>query len=78
MHTAPYDKSPIGAMPDATDKKGHYDVEIVACLAAAVAAKRDIDIVFEPSRKRDVPTVPKFTDSQRKIRSVEVVDKMVA
>ena len=43
-----------------------------------IATKRNIDIVAEPSRKRYMPTAPKFRKICRLIRETEVVFQMYA
>jgi len=58
----PDDIGPVGTMPEATDEKGDEEIELPAPGFSTVAAERNVEVVAEPSRERDVPAFPKFRD----------------
>lgn len=76
MHAAPHDERPVGTMPDAAHQEGHEDIPIVSSFAATVAAQRNVNVLREPSGQRNVPTLPKVSDANGKIRSSEVVGQI--
>lgn len=66
-------ESPVGAVPDAADKEGDEEVEIVACTPYAVAAQRNVEVVHEPCAERYVPPFPELADRGGEIGTVEVL-----
>lgn len=76
MQDAPQKERPVGTVPNAADKEGYEDVEIVAPAGTTASAQGDVDIVLEPRGKRDVPTPPKVGYTHRQIRAAEVVDEV--
>ena len=69
---APADKVPVGAVPDAGQRPDHQHVEQLPGQPAAVAAQRDVDVIPEPGRQRDVPPPPKLGDAGGNVRQVKV------
>lgn len=78
VHKAPHHERPVRAMPNAAHEERRHDVQVIASLAAAVAAQRNVHVILEPARKRYVPTPPEIRDAHGKIRVVEVVHKVKA
>ena len=61
------------AVPQPAENHGDEQVEIGAQAPLAVAAQRDVEIVAEPHRERDVPPPPEFGDRGRVVGGVEVL-----
>ena len=59
-------------MPNATNQKGYEDIPIVLQFGASATSHRYVNIVFEPCRKRNVPTMPKVGNAGCKIGATEV------
>lgn len=72
MIGSPCDESPVGAMPEPTQQENDKRVTDHLCLRAAAAAQRDIDVIAEPSRQRNVPSAPELGNVAAEIRHVEV------
>ena len=72
MAQTPDHKCPVCAVPYARAEEHDKAVECGAPAAAAVPAERNIQILFEPSRKRYVPAPPEFRHARRGVRKVEV------
>ena len=78
MHTPPYDKRPIGTMPNAAYEEGHENVPIGPRLAATAAAQGNVNLLCEPTGERNMPASPKVRDTYRKIGSSEVINQIEA
>ena len=72
MNRTPYHIGEAGSVPKSAYQHGEKQVHILANLAFAVAAKRNIHIVAKPKRERNVPAAPKFGDVERAEWVVEV------
>ena len=72
MHASPGHKMKAGTMPQSAQKHGDEEVDVLSDFAFAVSTQRNIDVIANPSGKRDVPTTPKIGDANGRIRSVEV------
>ncbi len=60
-------------MPDTADEVDDHNVYISPDPAPAVSAQRDIDIGFQKTGQRHMPSVPEFGDGQRFIGRVKVL-----
>ena len=78
MQHAPKDEIPGSPMPQTAQKHGDNKVGVLAYLTFTVAAQRDIEIIAQPTGKRNMPTTPKLCNGCRLIRRVEVHIKMEA
>lgn len=76
MNPSPKDEVKRCSMPKTTQKHRHEKVEILAELAMTIATKRNIEIIFEPRGKADVPTAPKLCDRGGFVGAIEVFGKM--
>ena len=65
-------------MPKAAGQKGHKQIKAVPEFGASASAQRNINIVPEPCRQRDVPSAPKLLDRGREIRTFEVCHQVDA
>lgn len=72
MEAAPEDEGPRGAVPKSGKKEDDPRVENDARQNATRAAERNVHVVAEPSRKRDVPVAPEVAEGLREIRTIEV------
>ena len=72
MHAAPSHEIEAGPVPEATQKHGDDEVDVLPQLALAVATQRYVDVVANPTGQRDVPTAPEVGDARRPVRRVEV------
>ena len=72
MQGTPYDKCPGCTMPQSAQKKHDPNIADQSREAPSVAAKRYIDIILEPGRKRNMPSAPKIDETGRQIWSIEV------
>ena len=73
---APYDESPVGAMPEAAHQEYDERVPYHLCPGDAAAAQGDVDIVPEPGGQGDVPPAPELGDVAAEIRHVEVAHQL--
>ncbi len=69
---SPGDERPVGAVPETAQEEDDKSVSYDFRLRNAAAAQRNIDIIAEPSRQRDVPPAPKLRNIAAEIRHVEV------
>src|SRR5207249_2737633 len=53
---APDDERPRGAVPQSPEQEGEEEVAVRPRLTAAVADDRDVDVVAEPARQRQLPS----------------------
>ena len=65
-------------MPQSAQEHRDNQVDILAHLTLTVATHRDIDIVTNPRRQRDMPATPEIGDTLRTVRGVEVHGKTEA
>ena len=72
MQPAPQHERPVGAVPQPAQQHGDEEIEIAPRPSDAIAAKRDIQIVAQEGRQRDVPAPPEFDDAGRLVRGMEV------
>ena len=72
MQHSPKHKIPGSPMPQAAQKHGNDKVGILAYLALTVAAQGYIEIIAQPTGKRDMPTTPELRNGCRLIRRIEV------
>src|SRR5207247_3270020 len=72
MQRAPEDERPARAMPQAAEEHGDHQVAVRPQLSAPVASQRDVEVIPQPARKRDVPARPELTEAAREVRAVEV------
>ncbi len=72
MIGTPGNESPVGAMPEAAQQENDESVANHLGLRAAAAAQRNIDIIAEPGRERNVPPAPKLGNIAAEIRHVEI------
>ena len=63
-------------MPNSGKEKYYKQIEISSALAAAVAAKRDVNIFFEPGGQGNMPSAPKFLYGKGSIRIIKVFFKV--
>lgn len=68
----PQDEGPVGTVPDTADQKRNEQVEQVSAVRYAIAPERNIDVVHEPGRKRDVPSSPELLERSGKIGPSEI------
>ena len=72
MQHAPHDKGPVRAMPQAAQQHGQEQVAVALESAVAVAAQRDIQIVAQEARQRDVPAAPEVDDRGGFVGRIEI------
>ena len=60
IQKTPHNKRPVCTMPETTHQKNDEYVPDVKQLAAMIASQRDIQIIPEPSRERNVPALPEI------------------
>ena len=75
MIGSPSNESPVGAMPETAQQENDKRVANHLCLRAAAAAQRNIDVIAEPCRQRNVPPAPKLGNVAAEIRNVEIAHK---
>ena len=72
VQRTPKDKTDGGTVPQTAQKHRQQQVEIGAPLALAVAAKRNVEVIPEPRRERNMPPAPEFGDGGRAVGGIEV------
>ncbi len=80
-HTVPQtpkDEVPSSAVPKTGSQEYYKQVEVITCFADTVSAERNIQIFFEPRRKRNMPSAPKFGNRLGNIRIIEVFQELKA
>ena len=60
-------------MPQAADQHGQHQGEVSAHATMAVATQRNVQIVAQPGRQRDVPASPEVRKPDRRVGKTEVV-----
>ena len=78
MPQAPDHKRGVGAVPQAAQEEHQYQIEVGACLASAVAAQGDVEVVTEPTGQRHVPAAPELCDRLRRVGVLEVLEELEA
>ena len=69
---APDQEGPVRAMPEAGQAHHHDQHAGLSRERTFAAAERDVEIVADPGRQRDVPTLPEGLRRARKIRLAEI------
>lgn len=72
MKSTPKNECPCRAVPEPGEQKYNPSIEYDARQNATRAAERNVDIVPEPSRKRDMPVAPEVAKGLREIRTIEI------
>ena len=72
VNPAPDDERPIGAVPQAAQEHGDQEIAVSLCLAVAIAAQRNVEIIAEPRAQADVPAPPEILQARGEIRLAEV------
>lgn len=72
MYAAPQNISQAAAVPETADEKSQEQIQAVPPSGSPAAAQRDVDIVPEPGRQRDMPAAPEFPDGKSKVRAFEI------
>ena len=70
---APQYETDRRAVPQPADQHRQEQVQVGAGFSLAVAAQRNVKVIFQPARQRNVPPAPEFGDRSRFIRRVEVL-----
>lgn len=70
---SPAKERPVGSVPEPADYERHHKVYVLSDTADPVATKRDVEVVFEPRGKGDVPAVPELTNGTGEIRLAKVL-----
>jgi len=79
VNGSPNHKSPIRSMPQSPQQHRDRNVSIFEKGALpAIPTQGDVKVITQPSRKRDVPAVPKFLHASGYVGSGEVFRKVVA
>ena len=65
-------------MPQAAQNHREHEIDVGACPALAIAAQGNIQIVPQPRRQRDVPSMPELGDAGGQVRSPEIGGQMIA
>ena len=72
MQAAPDDEREAGAVPQSANEHCGGEIEIAPGFAAPVAAQRDVEIVAQEARQRDVPPMPEFGDAFCLVGRIEI------
>lgn len=78
MQHPPKNKIPGCAMPQATQKHGDDEISVLPYLPLTVAAQGYIEVIAQPTGKRDMPAAPELRYGCRLIGRVEVHVEMKA
>ena len=76
MIKAPAHERPVRTMPNATHEHHEEKVEVHATRRYAVATQRNVQVIAEPARERNMPALPEVRNADRAIRAVEVAREM--
>ena len=76
MEGPPGDEGPVGAMPEAAQEENHKSIAYNFRFRASAAAQRDVHIIPEPGRQRDMPSTPEFRDVTTEVRHIEVLHRL--
>src|SRR5271154_6683492 len=70
----PENESPVGAMPQAAEKHGDQKIAVdQPGLGSAAAPERNIEIVAEAGRERNVPAAPEIGDVEGFVGRIEIL-----
>src|SRR6202011_1852123 len=58
VQAAPHQEIPARAVPEPAEQHRHQQIDVTARLAEPVAAERNIEVVAQEARQRDVPAPP--------------------
>src|SRR5687768_16549048 len=72
MQQSPPKKRPRRTMPKSTEREHQQYVNGPAGPSVTVAAQRQINVIAEPVRKRNVPASPKFTQAGRRVGPIKI------
>ena len=78
VQPAPRHEGPGRPVPQPPEQHRHPQIAIRPRRPAATAPERDIHIVAQPGRQRDVPAPPELRHAGRRVRRVEVAPQLVA
>ena len=78
VQRTPQYKADGGTVPQTTQQHRDEQVKVGAQLAFAVASQRDVEVVSQPRRERDVPTSPELGDGGRVVGGIEVLGEVEA
>src|ERR1700745_1550343 len=72
MNRAPGHECPTRPVPQSTEEHGDHNVRVPPPGSSPVAAQRNIEVVPQEPRKRDVPSSPKIDNRTRLVGRTEV------
>ncbi len=72
VQTAPDHERPARAVPQAAEQHRDEEIAVAEQEAATVSAERDVEVIAQEQRERDVPAPPEFDDGGRSIWRVEI------
>src|SRR5215469_12713786 len=78
MIAAPDHEIPARAVPQAAEQHRDHQVAVRLQLAMAIPAQRNVKIIAEPTRERNVPPAPEVGDAGSEIGTAEVYREMEA
>jgi len=78
VQTTPDDEGPVRAVPQPAHQEHYHQVAQPAPYRHPVAAKRDVEVILEPARERDMPAFPELRYRLRKIGSPEIDHQVIA
>lgn len=78
VQQSPYDKGPVGSMPDSAYCECNEDIGIVPSFRATASSQWDVDVVSEPMCQGNVPSVPEVCDTDGEVGIVEILFEIVA
>src|SRR5436190_2091317 len=78
MQQSPDDKCPGRAVPKAADEHDDHKVQRSAKRSDLIAAERNVKVVAQKSRKRNVPAPPEIREPDSGVRETEIVLEMEA
>src|SRR5260370_40060969 len=76
MDASPDHEGPVGAVPKPTEQHGQHQILIGVEMAMPASAKRNIEVIPQPTAKANVPAAPKVLQARGKIRLPEVDHEM--
>src|SRR5437867_740217 len=76
VERSPKHEVPGRAVPKAAEHHRQEQVAIGLDAPPAVAAERDVEVIAEPGRQRDVPAKPEVAGVQREVRQLEIYHEL--
>ena len=76
VEQTPANKGPIRSVPESADSPNDIDITDDFPFVTSATAEREIDIITEPCRKRNMPPPPELRNASRKIREVKVAHQV--